>query len=144
MATASQTQELQDWRRTNGRDTRSDARCAEAYWPSPYLVIRWTPEWHGTAEIRIIACDDGDAETENSITVVDREYRQGDPIDGSLRQRIVDAAVVISRRTRLRLCVVFGDSDAVYVEPNGRAIRCTHVPTDGRWLRGMKRSRSGL
>ena len=108
--------------------------------PYPYLVIRWMAAVYGTAEIRIVASDDG-LDPGRGITIVEPGHRDGAELDVSMRRRIIEAALVRSGETRLRMCVVFGDKDSVFVEPDGRSSHSRETPRGGLRLDRVTRHR---
>ena len=98
--------------------------------PYPYLVIRWMATVYGTADIRVVR-EDVPHPADRALTVVDPDYLDGEAMTVSLRRRIIEAAVASCQRDGIRRCVVFGEADAVYVEPDGRTHGSTTPPSGG-------------
>jgi hypothetical protein len=105
----------------------------------PYLVVRWMAAVYGVWEIRIGAgaCED----PERALVVVDPSYREGVPLSVSQRRAIIDAALAKSAQLRHRMCVVFAEDDAVYVEPDGRCNASSEAPRGGLRLDKVDSSR---
>jgi hypothetical protein len=51
--------------------------------------------------------------------------------DGLERGQIIEKALKLAREEQKSACIVFGESDVIYVEPDGSYVRSNQPPTGG-------------
>ena len=80
----------------------------------PYIAIRWMAGVYGERPV-----------------VLPPGIVSGEPIPPDVRARLVADLLVDCKATRLRMCLVFGEGDAVYCNPDGSSSESTSCPSGG-------------
>lgn len=85
----------------------------------PYLVVRLIPTLYQHEKIFVGPTPPKNA-TPRNIVVVHPDPWDGDRLRPEVRQEIIEKAIALCVRVkRFRMCVVFGEDDQVYVDPDG-------------------------
>jgi hypothetical protein len=80
----------------------------------PHIVIRWMSCAYGQ---RIVTLPPG--------------IVSGEPIPPDVRAKLIAELLVDCKATGLRMCLVFGEGDAVYCNPDGTPSESTCLPSGG-------------
>jgi hypothetical protein len=80
----------------------------------PYITIRWVAGVYG----------------ERPVTLPPGIV-SGEPIPPDVRAKLVAELLVDCKATGLRMCLVFGEGDAVYCNPDGTSSESTCPPSGG-------------
>jgi hypothetical protein len=80
----------------------------------PHIIIRWMSCAYGRRDV-----------------VLPPGIMPGEPIPPDVRAELVADLLVDCKATGLRMCLVFGEDDAVYCEPDGKSSQSTSCPSGG-------------
>jgi hypothetical protein len=80
----------------------------------PHIVIRWMSCAYGQREVTLPP-----------------EIVAGQPIPSDVRTELVADLLVDCKATGLRMCLVFGEGDAVYCNPDGTSTESVSLPSGG-------------
>jgi len=80
----------------------------------PHIVIRWMSCAYGQRKVTLPP-----------------EIVAGQPIPSDVRTKLVADLLVDCKATGLRMCLVFGEGDAVYCSPDGTSSESVSPPSGG-------------
>jgi len=101
----------------------------------PYVVIRYIPAVYGQLPVRFV--DPGTPHDSSDAFVIPCALPH---VDGNLtlatRESLVQAVLTESKKSGHKTCVVFGESDCVFCNPDGSTVESNGPPQGG--IQGIK------
>ncbi len=111
----------------------------EVEYEYPYLIVRLTPGFYARAQIVFVP----DTTVKPARKALTLEFPQPF-VEGRLTDRCKEVLIEVVkhevRRTQYRMCIVFGEADCIFVEPDGATRFSDEPPTfeiqlpSGEWV----------
>ena len=103
----------------------------------PYVIIRWMAAVYG--EKRIVFINEGESVYDDgSFIVADRCPIENSCLTSQCKERIIRLIQTLSKDTKLSMCLVLAEDQAVYIEPNGSITTSNNPPSGGIQLNDVK------
>ena len=101
----------------------------------PRITVRYLPAVYAQFGVKFVESKDAasklDTVEDAFVVVYPRPYTVDEQLTPEARKALVEVVQCASQKTKHRMCVVFGEQDCVFVEPDGTAKLSTEPPSGG-------------
>lgn len=97
----------------------------------PYLVVRYIPAAYSRCPIEFVEHENVKPNEEVLTLVEPHPFDAEGRITPKCREALMEAVKHEARRRRFRMCIVFGERDALYIEPDGKVSQSSDPPSGG-------------
>ncbi len=101
----------------------------------PRITVRYLPAVYGTFAVKFVASEDAAAKLgevkDAFVLLCPKPFTASEQLTPEARKALVEVVQCASQKTRHRMCVVFGEQDCIFVEPDGTAKLSAEPPSGG-------------